>query len=106
LSLQNLERERAALIEDILSPGLDVQQRQQKLIKRQRQLTDMERMVMRDERLLASASSLVKNAFKEYELTFLVHAGAENKDSARAHWLKSVNVTSDAVFNTQVGFRK
>jgi hypothetical protein len=106
LSLQNLERERAALIQDILSPALDMQQRQQLLTKRQRHLTDMERMVMRDERLLASKSPLVKNAFKQYELTFLVHAGAEKKRSASEHWLSSMNVTNDAVLNTQVGFRK
>ncbi|MFT6268383.1 MAG: hypothetical protein ACJAVV_001191 [Alphaproteobacteria bacterium] len=106
LSLQNLERERAALIQDILSPALDIQQRQQQLIKRQRHLTDMERMVMRDERLLVSTSPLVKNAFKQYDLTFLVHAGAENKRSASEHWLSTMNVTSDAVLNTQVGYRK
>lgn len=106
LSLQNLERERAALIQDILSPAFDMQQRQQLLTKRQRQLTDMERMVMRDERLLASKSPLVKNAFKQYELTFLVHAGAEKKRSASEHWLSSMNVTNEAVLSTQVGFRQ
>lgn len=106
LSLQNLERERAALIQDILSPALNVQQRQQQLAKRQRQLTDMERMVMRDERLLNSVSPVVKNAFTQYELTFLVHAGAEHKQSASEHWLNSVNVTNSAVLNTRVGFRK
>lgn len=106
LSLQNLERERAALVQDLLSPALDLQQRQQKLTKRQRQLTDMERMVMRDERLLASNSALVKNAFKQYDLTFLVHAGAEKKRSASQQWLASVNVTNSAVLATKVGFRK
>lgn len=106
LSLQNLERERAALIEDILSPTLDLQQRQAQLKKRQRQLTDMERMVMRDERLMSSSSMFVQKAFNEYELTFLVHAGAEKKQSASEHWLNEVNITTDAVLNTSMSFRK
>jgi hypothetical protein len=106
LSLQNLERERAALIQDFLSLTLDIQQRQQQLVKRQRQLSDMERMVMRDERLLSSGSPFVKQAFSQYELTFLVHAGAENKQSASEHWLKSINVSNDAILNTKTGFRK
>lgn len=106
LSLQNLERERAAFIQDLLSPSLDVEQRQVQLKKRQRQLTDMERMVMRDERLLSSSSDLVKNAFGEYELTFLVHAGAEQKLSASEHWLATMNISNDAILGARVGFRK
>lgn len=106
LSLQNLERERAALIQDLLSPSLDVEQRQQQLNKRQRQLTDMERMVMRDERLLSSSSALVRNAFNQYELTFLVHAGAEQKRSAGEHWLAAMNISNDAILGAQAGFRK
>lgn len=106
LSLQNLERERAALIQDLLSPSLDVEQRQVKLKKRQRQLTDMERMVMRDERLLSSSSKLVKNAFGQYELTFLVHAGAEKQRSAGEHWLATMNISNDAILSARVGFRK
>jgi hypothetical protein len=106
LSLQNLERERAAFIQDLLSPSLDVEQRLVQLKKRQRQLTDMERMVMRDERLLSSSSDLVKNAFGEYELTFLVHAGAEQKLSASEHWLATMNISNDAILGARVGFRK
>jgi uncharacterized protein YlxW (UPF0749 family) len=106
LSLQNLERERAALIQDLLSPSLDIEQRQQQLKKRQRQLTDMERMVMRDERLLSSSSTLVKNAFNQYELTFLVHAGAEQQRSAGEHWLATMNISNDAILNAKAGFRR
>lgn len=106
LSLQNLERERAALIQDLLSPNLDIEQRKKLLIKRQRQLSDMERMVIRDERLLSSRSTLVKNAFSQYELTFLVHAGAENKLTASEHWLSTMNITNAAILDAQVGYRK
>lgn len=106
LSLQNLERERAALIQDILDPSLDVSQRLQKINKRQRQLTDMERMVMRDERLLNGQSRLVKKAFDTYDKTFLVHAGAENNRSAKQQWFATIKLSNDAVLNTRLAYRK
>jgi len=106
LSLQNLERERAAFIQDMLHPSLTLQQRLQKIAKRQRQLSDMERMVMRDERLLASKSMLVKHAFDNYDTTFLVHAGAEQNRNASEQWLAKVNLSSASILNTQAGFRK
>ncbi len=106
LSLQNLERERAALVHDMLDPSLDTQSRMQKLNKRQRHLTDMERMVMRDERLLSSNSVLVKNAFSQYSSTFLVHAGAEHNRSASEQWLSNVELSNAAILSSHVGFRK
>jgi hypothetical protein len=106
LSLQNLERERAALINDMLDMNLDMSQRLSKITKRQRQLTDMERMVMRDERLLNTQSTLVTNAFAQYEQTFLVHAGAEQNRSASQQWLANVNISNDAVLNSRMAYRK
>ncbi|MDT0594059.1 hypothetical protein [Glaciecola petra] len=106
LSLKNLERERAALINDLLSPSLMLQERLNLLNKRQQHLTDMERMVMRDERLLNSDSTIVMRAFNEYETTFLVHAGAEKSLSAAQQWLDQVNFNNEAILNARVGFRK
>jgi hypothetical protein len=104
-TLKNLERERATLISDFLSSKLDSQQKQQRLQQRQRQLADMERMVLRDERLLSTKSTMVDNAFKQYNKTFLVHAGAEHKMSAMDQWLKNVNVTNESVLNARAGYR-
>ena len=104
-TLKNLERERATLIADFLSTHLDASQKQQSLKQRQRQLADMERMVLRDERLLNTQSSMVIKAFKEYELTFLVHAGAEKKLNAMNQWLSNVKLTNDSVMNAQAGYR-
>ncbi len=104
-TLKNLERERATLISDFLSTKLDAHKKQQRLQQRQRQLADMERMVLRDERLLSTKSSMVENAFKEYEKTFLVHAGAEQQISAMNQWLNSVNVTNEIVLNAKAGYR-
>lgn len=106
LSLQNLERERAAFVDDLLNLKLDGLQRQQRIVKRQRSLSDMERMVMRDERLLRSDSALVENAFSQYESTFLVHAGAENNISAAQQWLLNIKLSNQAIMNTQSGYRK
>jgi hypothetical protein len=102
-TLKNLERERATLISDFLSSKLDSQQKQKRLQQRQRQLADMERL--RDERLLSTKSTMVDNAFKQYNKTFLVHAGAEHKMSAMDQWLKNVNVTNESVLNAKAGYR-
>jgi hypothetical protein len=105
LSLSNLERERSALIHDMLDPELAFEQRAEKLQKRQRQLTDMERMVMRDERLISSQDFRVKRAFSAYELTFLVHAGAEKQQSASSQWLEQINFDSTAVMNASASYK-
>lgn len=105
LSLSNLERERAALINDLLNPALDFDKRITLINKRQRQLSDMERMVIRDERLLHSNKHIVKNAFDHYDLTFLVHAGAENNKSATIQWLEQVKFDSSSVLNASAGYR-
>jgi hypothetical protein len=104
-TLKNLERERATLLSDFLNGNLDSQKKQQRLLQRQRQLADMERMVLRDERLLIVDSVMVKSAFKEYDKTFLVHAGAEHKVDAMNQWLSTVNFTNDSVLNARAGFR-
>jgi len=70
LSLSNLERERAALIND-----------------------------------LHSNKHIVKNAFDHYDLTFLVHAGAENNKSATIQWLEQVKFDSSSVLNASAGYR-
>jgi cytochrome c biogenesis factor len=104
-TLKNLERERATLISDFLNTNIDVQQKHQRMQQKQRQLADMERMVLRDERLLVTQSGMVVNAFKEYERTFLVHAGAENKISAMNQWLNNIKLTNELVLNAKAGYR-
>jgi hypothetical protein len=69
-SLKNLERERAALIATFLDNNLSLEQKHAKLMQQQRQLADVERMVLRDERLLSHQSNMVKRAFNDYETTF------------------------------------
>lgn len=104
-TLKNLERERATLIADFLNGALDAQKKQTRLLQRQRQLADMERMVLRDERLLSSKSSMVERAFKDYNTTFLVHAGAEQNLNAMNQWLNNIQLTNNSVLNARAGFR-
>ncbi len=106
LSLDNLERERAAFIHDLLDVSLDHQTRLQALGKRQRTLVDMERMVMRDERLVNDASHHVQRAFADYESTFLVHAGAETNKTASEQWLANIKLNNQAIMQATPGFRK
>lgn len=104
-SLKNLERERAALIETFLNHKLSLEQKHTKLMQQQRQLADVERMVLRDERLLSHQSNMVKRAFNDYETTFLVHAGAEKELNAMNQWLLRVNLSNQSIFETKAGYR-
>ncbi|MDT0626822.1 hypothetical protein [Alteromonas sp. W364] len=104
-SLKNLERERAALIATFLNNNLSVEKKHAKLMQQQRQLADMERMVLRDERLLSHQSNMVKRAFNDYDTTFLVHAGAENELNAMNQWLLQVNLSNQSIFETKAGYR-
>ena len=104
-SLKNLERERAALIATFLNNNLSLEQKHSKLTQQQRQLADVERMVLRDERLLSHQSNMVKRAFNDYETTFLVHAGAETELNAMNQWLLQVNVSNQSIFETTAGYR-
>lgn len=105
LSLQNLERERVVLIDIMLNPALSHEQRLNTLNSKQRLLTDLERMVIRDERLLNSHSIDVRKAFEQYDTTFLVHAGAEKNKSASVQWLTLVGLDNQALLSTKKGFR-
>ncbi|MEQ3660396.1 MAG: hypothetical protein ABNH21_15735 [Glaciecola sp.] len=104
-SLKNLERERAALIATFLNNNLSLEQKHAKLMQQQRQLADMERMVLRDERLLSHQSNMVKRAFNDYDTTFLVHAGAESELNAMNQWLLQVNLSNQSIFETKAGYR-
>lgn len=104
-TLENLERERAVFLKSLTTTKLDAYQREQKgnhIIKR---LIDMERMVLRDDRIAMSNSIMAKKAFQSYELTFLVHAGSESKKSPMAHWLHSLNITDENIYESQSGAR-
>jgi hypothetical protein len=104
-SLENLERERAALLQNLTSVKVDAAMRQQQSNQQKRRLADIERMVLRDDRIASSDSVMAQKAFASYELTFLVHAGAETEKLTIDHWLTELNITSGNILTSKAGSR-
>lgn len=104
-TLENLERQRAVLLNNLTTIELNAYQREQQTNNLIKRLVDMERMVLRDDRIAASNSIMAKKAFQSYELTFLVHAGSESKKSPMAHWLHSLNITDESIAKSRIGAR-
>jgi len=105
LTLENLERERAAMLKTFTSDQITSKQQQMSINSSYRRLTDVERMVLRDDRLLTNQSAIVQRAFKNYELTFLIHASAEKNLLPMDLWLSEVNITSNSILSTKKGRR-
>ena len=104
-TLENLERERALLIETILSGDIKNDVRQQKVEIANARLIDLERMVLRDESLNGISTRAVHAAFKNYDLTFLIHASTEKNRSVADHWLGEIGLTTSALMNARMGRR-
>jgi len=104
-TLENLERQRAVLLDNLTTPNLATYQREQNTNKLIKRLVDMERMVLRDERIATSNSIMATNAFQNYELTFLIHAGSESQKSPIAHWLYTLKITEKSIEKSKAGAR-
>ena len=104
-TLENLERERAIMIETLLDPSFSVVERQEKLTLSKNRLVDLERMVIRDKSLASKNTPVVKKAFENYDLTFLVHASVEKNHSLIDHWLSQIGVSTKNVIDARIGRR-
>jgi hypothetical protein len=104
-SLENLERERAILIETLLSSDLPAQERHTRVAVARTRLIDLERLVLRDKDLVGKNTPAVRAAFENYDLTFLVHAATEKNRALSDHWLTEVGVSTQAVMNARMGRR-
>lgn len=104
-TLDNLERERALLIEAFLDPGLAPADRQARVEAEQRRLVDLERMVLRDESLKGRNTPTVRKAFSNYDLTFIVHASLEKKVALVDTWLDQVGVSTNSLMAARKGRR-
>ncbi|MDX1483432.1 MAG: hypothetical protein R3229_03025 [Alphaproteobacteria bacterium] len=104
-SLENLERERAMLMQALLSADLSAKERQGKVALSRNRLIDLERMVMRDKKLVGRNTPAVRAAFENYDLTFLVHAAIEHDRALLDHWMQQVGVSTQSLMNAKVGRR-
>ena len=103
--LENMERERAIMIETVLSGDLDNNQRQGRIEIARTRLVDLERVVLRDKSLIGKNQPLVRAAFENYDLTFVVHASVENNRSISDHWLSEIGLSTQAIMNARSGRR-
>lgn len=104
-SLENLERERAILLEAMLNPDLSPAERQQRLETEKRRLVDLERMVLRDDALKGKNTAVVRKAFANYDLTFMVHAATEKKLSLMDNWMEQVGLSTQSLMSARKGMR-
>jgi len=104
-TLENLERERAILLETVLSGDISAEERQRTLQISKVRLADLERMVLRDDSLIGRNKPAVRNAFENYELTFIVHAATEHHRAIADHWLSEIGLTTKAIMNARMGRR-
>ena len=101
-TLENLERERALVIESILDPNLTPEERAQKIEGSKARLVDLERMVLRDKKLNGRNTPTVRRAFENYDLTFMIHAATERKLSLTDNWLSQLGITTQGVMSASI----
>jgi hypothetical protein len=104
-SLENLERERAMLMQAMLSADLSPKERQGKVTLSRNRLIDLERMVLRDKKLVGHNTPAVRAAFENYDLTFLVHASVERDRAILDHWMNQIGVSTESLMNARMGRR-
>jgi len=104
-TLENLERERAMAVQTFIDPALEPGERSERLVTAQRRLTDLERMVIRDDSLTGDPSPVVRVAFSNYDLTFLVHGAVERNVTLIDQWMEQVGITTDTLMNARIGRR-
>ena len=101
-SIENMERERALVIGQILDPAMSSQMRWERMGYSKRRMADLERIALNDKTLQDSRKPSVLRAFREYELSFLVHAATESQRPITIHWLETMGLTTSDLMNARV----
>lgn len=96
-SLENMERERAIMLQTLLDPNMSHQERHAKAMLSQKRLIDLERIALRDKSLNGRNTPAVQRAFDNYDLTFVVHAAAEKNLTVADHWFEQLGISSQSV---------
>ena len=98
-SIENLERERTILVDNMLSPEMTPAERQTKMVIAKRRLIDLERIALRDKSLVGRNTAAISRAFANYDLTFIIHASVEKGLSLTDHWMEQVGITQQDVLS-------
>jgi hypothetical protein len=101
-SIENMERERALVIGQILDPAMSSQMRWERMGYSKRRMADLERIALNDKTLQDSRKPSVLRAFREYELSFLVHAATESQRPITVQWLETMGLTTSDLMNARV----
>lgn len=104
-SIENLERERARLISVMQDAGITAEERQTRIEGLARRLRDLERMAMRDDSLVGRNTPVIRQAFADYDLTFLVHAAGEDGVTLGEKWMARVGISTDKLLAARAGRR-
>jgi hypothetical protein len=104
-TLENLERERAIVIEAMLNVELSPTKRQGQVATALSRLVDLERMVLRDGKLTGRNTPTVRRAFKNYDLTFMASSAAEHDLALIDNWMTQLGLTTQSLMATDVGRR-
>ena len=104
-TVENLERERAILIDTLRAADLASNERANQVEISRNRLTDLERMVLRDDSLSGRNTPTVRRAFSNYDLTFMVHAASEKRIALIDVWLSQLGLTTQSFMSTSHGRR-
>ncbi len=104
-TLENMERERALLVQTFMDPTLDPAQRQASIASTNRRLVDLERMVLRDKSLRGKNTKVVRHAFKNYDVSFMAHASAEKNLTLVDNWMEQFGLSTETLMTANVGRR-
>ena len=100
-TVENLERERAILIDTMLNANVTPAEREAKVETSRNRLVDLERMVLRDDSLVGVNTPTVKRAFANYDLTLLIHAATEKEMSVIDNWLEQMGITTQSLMSAK-----
>ncbi|NQV98389.1 MAG: hypothetical protein HQ483_01730 [Rhodospirillales bacterium] len=101
-TVENLERERAILVETLLANDMTAEERFSKVNVSKSRLIDLERIVLRDKSLVGRNTPAIKRAFANYDLTFMVHAAIEKDRALADHWLTQIGLDKQGLLSAQM----
>ena len=101
-SINTLERERAKILNLILDKSISIGERKKRLEISKMRLLDLERMTINDKNINKNPNHRTIKAFKNFDLTFLVHSSLEKEKPISVIWLEKIGFTTENLMSTRV----